>query len=285
MLDASWHMDPARSGRDEFTLQRIPTAQYFDINEVADQASKFPHTFPPAAVQSAAARHFGLERTKQVVVYEAGSLFSAPRAWWTLKHMGFDVKIMAGGLQAWLAAGAEVDLEPREAPALESLYNQADQASCTPSGVIDFEDMQAIILSIQNQSRDSERWVLDARSSGRFEGTSPEPRPGIRSGHMPGSKNVPFTSLIAPETGAMLTTEELQAVFEGCGVPVTPTATYTTTCGSGVTAAVVLLALHECGVSWEKLQLYDGSWLEWASRGGSISPSLSDNTGVEERAP
>ncbi len=270
LLDASWHLDPAKDGRADFSRSRIPGAQYFDINEVADNTSanihSLPHMFPPPGVQRAAISHFGLDGAQPIVVYETGGLFAAPRAWWTLKHMGFDAYILSGGLSAWLAAGGKVDSEPMlPQPVSASGHTPSDWSP--PPGVVSFDGMQD--LSAKAAAAAENMYILDARSSGRFDGTSPEPRPGIPSGHMPGSINVPFSSLVDSQ-GQLLPPDQLREVFTAAKVKVDDANQYITTCGSGVTAAVVLLALHECGVSWQNLKLFDGSWLEWASRGGKI---------------
>jgi len=271
-------MDKSRNGKDEFSKLRLPGAQFFDINEVADTSSDLPHMFPGASLQRAAAAHFGLQVGRQVVVYEAGPLFAAPRAWWTLKHMGYDARILNGGMQAWISAGESVVSTPVIPGALkvQQEFALSGDPSSPPDGVLDFERVQKLSALLDGEQKQCNSdnggtlYILDARAAGRFNGTSPEPREGIQSGHMPGSTNVPFASLLEASDGTLLPMESLQTAFRRAGVSLHNDATYITTCGSGVTAAVILLALHECGVPWKSLNLYDGSWLDWATRGGKI---------------
>jgi thiosulfate/3-mercaptopyruvate sulfurtransferase len=278
LLDVSWHLDSLRDARAEFCTRRIPGAQFFDINEVADvklaTTKQLPHMFPSMSVQKAAAKKYLLSPKKPVVVYETGSLFSSPRAWWTLQHMGYSVSILDGGLSAWAAQSLPVDTS---SVVTEAIPVTVQSSACSlPSGILSFKEMQAISQKLGRKDGNAKaaesgpNYILDARAPGRFGGSVPEPRPNMPSGHMPGSVNVPFAQLVDTETGKLHDCERLRSIFSECGVKVDPALSYATTCGSGVTAAVILLALHECSVPWGNLKLYDGSWVEWTTNGGDV---------------
>lgn len=281
VLDASWHLDPARDGRVEYEGERIQGALYFDINEVADpDAGDLPHMFPPASVVKAAIQHFGLAPEKEVVVYDAAGLFSAPRVWWMLRVMGMHhVRILNGGLPAWKAAGLPVDTTPTTAPALLGGEQagadgaRAPGEAITSSHLVRLDDIKGMLDAMTSEAT-SVPCIVDARPAGRFRGEAPEPRP-IPSGHMPGALNLPASELVDQATGCLLSPEALLAKFSAAGVDVASEHGFVTSCGSGVTAAIVLLALHEVGVPWDRLALYDGSWSEYASASGAaIEPAL-----------
>ena len=247
LLDASWFMpDMGRNGRAEYDAIHIPGARFFDIDEISDQRSELPHMAPPVEKFMSRMRAMGIGDGHQVVVYDALGLFSAARVWWTFRLMGkMDVAVLDGGLPKWLAEGREVeDLPPMVRDRHMTVSRQA--------GLI--KD----VTQVAHAAKLGLAEVLDARSSGRFAGTEPEPRPGLRGGHVPGSKNIPFTSLMNGN-GTMKDPAGLRAVFTAAGVDLTKPAI--TTCGSGVTAAILSLALERIG--HRNHALYDGSWSEW----------------------
>lgn len=248
VIDASWHLD-GRDGRAEFEQVRIPGAVFFDLDAVSDRSSDLPHMLPTAAVFAEAVGALGVSETDSIVVYDSLGLFSAARVWWSFRLMGAkDVRVLDGGLPAWRADGL-----PVEAGALAVPASAAFRSSMQSAAVV---DLPAMLSALTGDAQ-----ILDARPAARFRGEAAEPRPGLRSGHMPGALNVPFKSVLT-ETGFLRRGNELAAVFEDAGVDLDRP--LITTCGSGVTAAVLTLALAELG---HDSRLYDGSWAEWGARG------------------
>jgi thiosulfate/3-mercaptopyruvate sulfurtransferase len=254
LLDGSWWMPG--SGRDpeaEWRAARIPGARFFDIDGIADTSVALPHMLPSERVFRDAVAALGIGAGDHVVVYDAAGLFSAPRVWWTFRAFGFPrVSVLDGGLPKWM----------REERPLESGAPTPTAAPARPFApafdrrwVRTFDEMRA------NLDRDTET-VLDARSAGRFAGTEPEPRPGLRGGHIPGSRNLPFAALINSSTGTLRPPAELARAFSRLAVDDhTPVVA---TCGSGLTAAIIAFALHRLGHG--PVAVYDGSWSEWGAR-------------------
>ncbi|MBC7280796.1 3-mercaptopyruvate sulfurtransferase [Hoeflea sp.] len=250
IVDASWYL-PAqnRNGEAEYRTARIPGAVYFDLDRIVDPGSNLPHTLPDAETFARAAGALGLKATDTIVVYDGPGMFSAPRVWWMLRNFGAgNAYVLDGGFDAWKRQGLPV--EPGE-PAMPApaTFN----ASANAAAVSSFEDMRAIVGAATSQ-------IADARGQGRFNGTEPEPREGMRSGHMPGARNIPFTSLL--DDGKLKSLSELRQVLESSGLDLDQPVV--TTCGSGVTAAVITLALQSVG--HHDNTLYDGSWSEWGGR-------------------
>ena len=230
-----------------YLAEHLPGAVFFDIETLSDASSPLPHTLPSAESFGAAMSALGVSAGATIVVYEQGNVFSAPRAWWMLRTFGAkEVFVLDGGLKGWVAAGLPVASGPVQRPQARFA------AELDPSAVGSFAELRHT-LAVGGQ-------VLDARSAGRYAGTTPEPRPGLSSGHMPGAVNVPYTELIAATH--VLPEPELQAVFASKGIDLQKPVT--TTCGSGVTAAVLALGLEICGAA--RVSLYDGSWAEYAQR-------------------
>jgi len=249
IVDASWYL-PAqkRDARAEYQAAHIPGAVFLDQDAVSDPDSELPHTL-------AAPRHFaqfvgglGISADDTIVVYDGPGFFSAPRAWWMFRVMGvFQVYILDGGFDRWKASGRPVTAEPtRTAPCVF-------HADFDAGRVASLADMRRIVEEGGAQ-------IADARPPGRFAGTEPEPRPGVRSGHMPGARNVPASAL--SENGTLLSRDRLKAVVEAAGIDLSRPVV--TSCGSGITAAAVTLALETLGHADNRL--YDGSWTEWGSR-------------------
>lgn len=263
ILDASWHLDGTNAQK-AFEAARIPRARFFDLDAVSDQASSLPHMLPSPETFAASMDALGVRETDDIVVYDSVGLFSAARAWWMLKTMGARyVRVLDGGLPVWRVEGRILQRGPASRPAPTIFRARLD-----PTAVISQPEVAAAL-----QERSAR--VLDARSEARFFGATPEPRPGLRSGHMPGAANLPFGALLTPE-GKLKSAPELAAVFANAGLSEDQTAV--TSCGSGVTAAILSLALVVLGRS---SRLYDGSWAEWgAPDGGPVvtgdSPPRSD---------
>jgi thiosulfate/3-mercaptopyruvate sulfurtransferase len=237
---------PLIDTRARYFAQHIPGAVFFDIEELSDQSSPLPHMLPTPAVFSRSLSALGIGDEMDIVIYEQEGVFSGPRAWWMLKTVGArNVYLLDGGLHAWIEAGLPTDSgDVRRAAA--SFHATLDQ-----DAVKDFSQMQQMIAA-RGQ-------ILDARSAGRFAGILPEPRPGISPGHMPGATSIPFTELV--EEGRLKAAEELRQIFATKGVDMKEP--ITTTCGSGVTAAVIALGLEVAGA--ERVSLYDGSWAEYGA--------------------
>jgi len=249
IVDGSWYL-PAhgRDARAEYEAAHISGAVFFDQDKVVAPESPLPHTLPAPRLFAQFMSSMGVDEKDIIVVYDGPGFFSAPRLWWMLRLMGArEVYILDGGIDRWRAEGRPVTAEPtRIAPC----YFDVDYDS---TRVASFEDMQHIVAEGTAQ-------IADARPAGRFSGTEPEPRPGMRGGHMPGAKNVPASSL--SQDGSLLPVEDLRAVLEKAGLDLSRPVV--TSCGSGVTAAVISLALASVGHADNRL--YDGSWSEWGGR-------------------
>ena len=237
---------PAVDTHAHYLARHLPGAVFFDLEAFSDPASGLPHTLPSAEQFARGMGALGLDETMTFVVYEQAGVFSAPRAVWTLRTFGVqEVHLLDGGLPAWTAAGLPTAAGPVERPPA-SFHARLDAEA-----VVGFEQLRSLLTTGAQ--------VLDARSAGRFAGTAPEPRPGLTSGHMPGAISVPYTDLV--QEGRLKPPAELAALFQGKGVDLSQP--ITTTCGSGITAAAVSLALELAGAS--EVRLYDGSWAEYAA--------------------
>jgi thiosulfate/3-mercaptopyruvate sulfurtransferase len=252
VIDGSWYLpDMARDARADYEAAHIPGARFVDIDDLSDARSELPHMAPPPEKFISRMRAMGIGDGHQVVVYDGAGLFSAARIWWLFRLMGkTDVAVLDGGMPKWMAEGREVeDMPPvlRDRHITVSVQNQM---------VVD-------VTQVARASKLGDHEILDARSPGRFRGEEAEPRAGLRAGHIPGSKNVHYRTLLN-EDGTMKSPEALRGVFEAAGVDLSKPAI--TTCGSGVTAAILTLALARIGV--DPGALYDGSWSEWGMYDG-----------------
>lgn len=251
VLDASWYL-PAqnRDPKAEYAESHIPGARFFDIDAVSDSNSDLPHMAPPVEKFMSRMRALGVGDGHRVVVYDGAGLFSAARVWWLFRHMGQDnIAVLDGGLPKWIAEGRPTE---STAPVIRDRHMTATR---NPALVKDVT--QVALASKLNQAE-----IIDARAAERFRGDAPEPRQGLRAGHIPNSKNVPFTTLLN-EDKTMKSPLELASIFEAAGVDLDRP--IITSCGSGVTAAVLSLALEIIG--HRDHALYDGSWTEWGSYG------------------
>lgn len=247
ILDASWYM-PAhnRDGRAEYAAGHIPGARFFDIDEISDQRSPLPHMAPPPEKFISRMRAMGVGDGHQVVVYDGAGLFSAARVWWTFRLMGkLDVAVLDGGLPKWRAEGREIEDVPPIARDRHMTVSRQNH-------------LVKDVTQVAHAAKLGEAEIVDARPSARFRGEAPEPRPGLRSGRIPGSRSVPFSTLLNGD-GTMKPLPETRAVFEAAGVDLTKPVI--TLCGSGVTSAILSLALERLG--HRNHSLYDGSWAEW----------------------
>lgn len=249
IVDASFYL-PAqkRNAAEEYAAAHIPGAVLFDQNAIADHSTDLPHMVPAPEVFAEAVGRMGISETDTIVIYDGIGVFASPRVWWLFRTMGAKtVFVLDGGMDGWRRDGRPVTSELPEPP----------PATFTPrfeaARVTSLEAMKAIVSEGRVQ-------IADARSAGRFAGTDPEPRAGLRSGHMPGARSMPVTQLT--EGGRLKPLAELRSALEGAGIDLSRPVV--TSCGSGITAAIITLSLASLG--HDDNTLYDGSWTEWGGR-------------------
>ena len=252
VFDSSWYLPAAdRDPAVEFLSAHIPGAQFFDIDQLCDRDTDLPHMLPSADQFARAMTARGIGSDDLVVVYDSAGLLSAPRAWWMFRVFGHGgVAILEGGLPAWQRAGG----------ALETGTADVAHPAATPFKA----DLQSGLLATLDQVKvtvaDNDPQILDARPGGRFSGVDAEPRPGLASGHMPGAISLPSGTLVDPEQGVLLSKEALEQRFSA--LDLSPSEPVITTCGSGITACTLALALFVTG---RQAAVYDGSWAEWGA--------------------
>jgi len=253
VLDATFKMPGVLPlPKDDYLKAHIPGAAFFDVDAVSDHSNPLPHMFPSAEQFGRDVGALGVGNGDTVVVYDAGGWVAGPRAWWMFLSFGHkDVRVLDGGLKKWTAEGRPVE-SGEASPKAETFKASFDAARV--------RSMQQLVANLGNRAEQ----VIDARAGNRFEGAVPEPRPGLRSGHIPGARNVPYGELFDAATGTMKPLDQLRNAFTSAGVD--PAKPIVTSCGSGVSAAVLTLALYRLGV--RDTALYDGSWSEWGAEAG-----------------
>lgn len=253
VLDGSWHLPTAgRDAKAEYLAEHIPGALFFDIDDMSDEKSSLPHMLPSTVKFSSRMKKMGIGDGARIVVYDTSGIFSAARVWWTFRAMGHqDVAVLNGGLRKWKAEGRPIEDGPPPRRS-ERHYTPLQNTEI----IRDIDEMKALLKKPGAQ-------IVDARPKARFEGAEPEPRPGLRAGHIPGSKSIPSQSLLNAD-GTFKSEAELADIFKAAGIDVTRPVV--TTCGSGVTASILALALAALGQT--NAAVYDGSWAEWGQDNG-----------------
>ena len=245
VVDSSWHMPASgRNGRAEYLDAHIPGARYLDIDELSDRSNPAPHMLPAAQAFGPAMERLGIGRGDRIVVYDNSPIRTAARGWFMLRHFGAEqVAILDGGFQQWLAEGRPA--ESGEPPRRDARFEA--------------QERDEVVTKQQLIAGSALPW-LDARGRGRFEGSEPDPRPGVAPGHAPGARNLPFSALY-DERGRFRPREEIRRLFTEAGID--PTQPFVASCGSGVTANSLIFAAHLLGN--DSTRLYDGSWSEWGA--------------------
>ena len=251
IVDATWHLPTVgRQGIEDYNEGHIPGAVFWDLDTIADPDDPLPHMVPDEATFEAHMKALGISNDHHVVVYDNVAMMTSPRVWWCLRAFGHEkVSLLNGGLIKWKADGFPTETEARPIP--KTSYEARFDADAV-------RDAAQLLANFDSKAEQ----VLDARAAGRFAGAEPEPRPGCRSGHIPGSLNLPFAQLIDPETKTVKPKADLQAAFNASGLNLTKPVV--TTCGSGVTACVLALGMHLIGK--DDVAIYDGSWSDWGTR-------------------
>ncbi|MGH8550231.1 MAG: 3-mercaptopyruvate sulfurtransferase [Methylococcales bacterium] len=251
ILDATFFLPhQGRNSEQEFRWQHIPGSRFFDIDEIADRHSTLPHMLPSAEQFADSVAKLGIDNDSHVIIYDNNSFMASARVWWTFRVFGHErVSVLDGGFKLWKSMNLPVEQQPiLVRPGLfKPDYRQ--------SLVRDIDEMLEHLKA-------SDAQIVDARSSGRFAGTEKEPRPGLRSGHIPGSLNLPFTEVIDPENGRLKPANEITGLLKNLGISLEKQ--LIASCGSGVTASVLVLALYCIGK--KDAAVYDGSWSEWGAR-------------------
>ncbi|KAI9018873.1 rhodanese-related sulfurtransferase [Hyaloraphidium curvatum] len=275
VLDGTWHLP--RLGRDalaEYRASHIPGALFFDIEEHKDKSTNLPHMKPPKEVFDAAVGALGISEDSHVVVYDTYGVNASPRVWWTFREFGHEkVSVLDGGLPKWIAEGRPVESgEPKVTPTRYS-------SNPPPPTWVSYEDVKGTYALPR-----TEQLIIDGRPAARFDGTGLEPRPYMPSGHIPGAVSIPALEFVTKD-GVLVSDDRLKAAFEKVGVEFSnPDQVLVTMCGSGVAAAGVSLYLAKLGVPFERMRLYDGSWIEWCWNGGPVESEGPINDEITKEA-
>lgn len=251
ILDATFCLpQQGRNSAVEFRQEHIPGSQFFDIDKIADRQSTLPHMLPSAEQFAGSAEKLGIDNDSHVIIYDNNSFLASARVWWTFRVFGHDnVSVLDGGLKRWKTLKLPVENRIHEISARQFTAVYRKNLVCTIEETLHYSD-------------GADTRIVDARSAGRFAGTEQEPRPGLRSGHIPNSVNVPFADLINQENDCLRGVDEITRRFQSAGISLEEP--LITTCGSGVTASILALALYCAGK--REVAVYDGSWSEWAAR-------------------
>lgn len=256
IFDATYHLPTVERDEDkEFNDQHLPKAQRFDINVIVTPDSSLPHTMPTAQLFQRHMQMKGVTPDSHILIYDDSAVKSAARAWFMFRYFGHDkVQVIDGGLKAWIAAGGALESGDAITPERGSFLSN------DPLDGLGMISVHSLKRMVDKPISDRQKTILDARSEGRFYGRSPEPRAGLAGGHMPGAMNVPYDQLFNVDTGCYRPANALKDVF----ADVDADKGVVTSCGSGVTACILILGLTIAG--YDDLTLYDGSWSEWGSR-------------------
>ncbi len=254
VVDATY----AAGGREKWQQRRIDDAVYFDIDQIADHDNPMPHMLPYAVDFADAIEELGISSSDTIIVYDqSGLAMAASRVWWTFRVFGHDnVCVLNGGLPAWEAEGLPVNTSTPKKP------KRGEFNACFRPNLV------RGMVAVHQATQDGKCVILDARSAGRFKGEMPEPRPGLRAGHIPGSRNIPFSDVIDPDTGKFKSSKEIEKYFHSLD----DDKNIITSCGSGVTACVLALALHTIGK--KDVAVYDGSWAEWGHESSEMPVNI-----------
>ena len=259
-VDVSWHLAGTRDADEEFESKRIKGSIRMDIDSVKDKESRLPHMLPPPVVMQDYVDRHGLVLSSDVICcYTQPNCFSAARGWWTFSAYGFTSAILQGGIDAWEEAGLPVESGPYEEP-LVLPPHPTEKVTLRKEIVRDLDQVLEVV-------RTNSAVIVDARSQARWLGTESETRPGVQSGRIPGSLNIPFREFLEEDDMTRFKPhDQLKRIFDSYGVDLDTPAAIINTCGSGVTAATAAFAMHLCGRSIEMVPVYDGSWAEWGSQ-------------------
>jgi thiosulfate/3-mercaptopyruvate sulfurtransferase len=252
ILDCSWHLPAAkRDAKAEFDFTHIPGAQFFDLDAISDTESKLPHMLPSAEKFGREVGKLGADNNKRIICYDSLGMFSAARVWWMFKTFGHvNVAVLDGGLKKWRAEEREIQSDLSDVGLVPNFWARLNPA----------------MVASMDEVGQTKAQIIDARSKTRFRGEEPEPRAGVKPGHIPGAKNVHYASLLH-NNGTLRHPNDLIAIFKKAKVNLDKP--IVTSCGSGVTAAILIFAMNELGAN--DLKLYDGSWAEWGASGREIA--------------
>ena len=261
-VDATWFMNGVRSADSEFLNARLQNAVRFDIDTVKDLSTPLPHMLPPPEVMQKWVDKAGIVRSSDtVLVYAQPGSFSAARVWWTFRAYGFSAAILQGSITAWTQAGGPIETGPVAEPALRP--HAPDPVSLNPQYVVSMQE-------VKNHTELKTGIVLDARSAERFNGKVPEPRAGLERSHIPHSVNLPFSDLLQDDYTKFKSKEEIERIFEKVGVDYKTDSLIIPSCGSGVSACVLVAGLEIVGRPAERTPVYDGSWAEWGAKADTV---------------